>query len=31
MGWFAVDKRTGRVFDWDVAEMKLGQSIQARR
>jgi hypothetical protein len=31
MGWFAVDKRTGRVFDWDVAEMKLGQPVKSHR
>src|SRR3954447_12518405 len=29
MGWFAVEKRTGRVFEWDVAEMKLGQPISS--
>jgi hypothetical protein len=28
MGWFAVDKRTGRVFEWDVAEMKLGRPVE---
>jgi len=30
MGWFAVEKRTGRVFEWDVADMKLGKPIKAR-
>ena len=30
MGWFAVQKATGRVFDWDVGEQKLGPSIQPR-
>jgi len=29
MGWFAVDKRTGRVFEWDVTDMKLGKPIKA--
>jgi hypothetical protein len=27
MGWFAVHKRTGRVFEWDTAEMRLGRRI----
>ena len=27
MGWFAVQKRTGRVFEWDVAEMRLGPPV----
>ena len=27
MGWFAVEKRTGRVFEWDVADMKLGPPV----
>jgi hypothetical protein len=31
MGWFAVQKATGRVFEWDVAEDKLGPSIDLRR
>ena len=31
MGWFAVEKRTGRVFEWDVAEDKLGKLIKAHR
>jgi hypothetical protein len=31
MGWFAVEKRSGRVFAWDVAEMKLGQPLKIRR
>lgn len=29
MGWFAVEKRTGRVFEWDMAEMKLSQAIKS--
>jgi hypothetical protein len=29
MGWFAVEKETGRVFEWDMAEEKLGPSIAA--
>ena len=28
MGWFAVEKKTGRVFEWDVAEMELGKPIK---
>lgn len=28
MGWFAVEKRTGRVLEWDVAEDRLGQPIK---
>jgi hypothetical protein len=24
-GWFAVDRRTGVIYDWDVAEMRLGE------
>jgi hypothetical protein len=31
MGWFAVQKPTGRVFEWDVAEEKLGPSVKVRR
>lgn len=31
MGWFAVEKRTDRVFEWDVAEMKLGQPVGSYR
>ena len=31
MGWFAVEKRTGRVFEWDVAEMKLGKPVRPHR
>lgn len=31
MGWFAVQKSTGRVFEWDEAEEKLGASVKARR
>ena len=31
MGWFAVEKRTGRVFEWDVAEMKLGPPVKSHR
>jgi hypothetical protein len=27
MGWFAVQKATGRVFEWDVAEDKLGPPV----
>ena len=28
MGWFAIQKTTGRVFEWDVADMKLGRLIK---
>ena len=31
MGWFAVQKATGRVFEWDVGEDKLGRPIKAHR
>lgn len=27
MGWFAVEKATGRLFEWDVAEMRLGSPL----
>ncbi|WP_420477635.1 hypothetical protein [Brevundimonas sp. FT23028] len=27
MGWFAVNKRTGEVFEWDVTEEKPGRRI----
>jgi len=27
MGWFAVQSGTGRVFEWDVGEMRLGAPI----
>jgi len=27
MGWFAIQKTTGRVFEWDIAEWQLGQPI----
>ena len=27
MGWFAVQKSTGRVFEWDMAEDKLGRAV----
>ena len=27
MGWFAVKKAPGEVFDWDVAEWKVGQAV----
>lgn len=30
MGWFAVQKATGRVFEWNVAENKLGPPIASR-
>jgi hypothetical protein len=31
MGWFAIEKRTGRVFEWDIAEMKLGKPVKPHR
>jgi hypothetical protein len=31
MGWFAVQRATGRLFEWDVAEQRLGPSIGAGR
>ena len=31
MGWFAVHKATGRVFEWDVGEQKLGPPISPKR
>ena len=31
MGWFAVQRATGRVFEWDVAEDRLGPTISAGR
>lgn len=31
MGWFAVEKATGRLFEWDVGEQKLGPLVTANR
>lgn len=28
LGWFAVEKATGRVFDWDVAEDRPGVELR---
>jgi hypothetical protein len=28
IGWFAVQKRSGRVFEWDVAESGLGRPVE---
>lgn len=28
MGWFAVHKKSGRVFEWNIAEMKLGKPVE---
>lgn len=28
MGWFAVEKATGDVFEWDVADWKLGPDVR---
>ncbi len=30
LGWFAVRKSTGRVFEWDVADWRLGSPISQR-
>ena len=27
IGWYAVQKRTGRVFEWDVGESRLGAPV----
>ncbi len=31
MGWFAVDKVDGRLFAWDVGEMRVGQALGRAR
>ena len=31
MGWFAVQKKDGRVFEWDAADMKLGRPLTSHR
>lgn len=31
MGWFAVQKATGQVFEWDVVEDRLGQRVKVRQ
>lgn len=31
IGWFAVHKRSGRVFEWDVGEDRLGMELRRRR
>jgi hypothetical protein len=31
MGWFAVQKTTGHVFEWDMAEEKLGRPVTPHR
>ena len=31
MGWFAVQKATGRVFEWNMADEKLGPPITSAR
>ena len=30
IGWYAVQKRTGRVFEWDVGDWRLGAPITRR-
>ena len=29
MGWFAVSKTTGEVFEWDVAELRAGPRVKS--
>ncbi|WP_143007368.1 hypothetical protein [Brevundimonas sp. 374] len=31
LGWFAVQRSTGEVFDWDMAESKLGSPVTSRQ
>jgi len=31
MGWFAIHKKTGRIYEWDVGEQRLGPSLRRRR
>ena len=31
LGWFAVERANGRVFEWDVAEWRRGVEITVRR
>ncbi len=31
IGWFAVHKRTGRIFEWDVGEDRLGTELRPGR
>jgi hypothetical protein len=31
MGWYAIHKATGRVYEWDVGEWKLGPPLRQRR
>lgn len=31
IGWYAIQKTTGRVFEWDVAEWRLGFAISPLR
>lgn len=28
LGWFAVERATGRVFDWDVVDDRLGVGLR---
>jgi hypothetical protein len=30
IGWFAVRKRSGRIYEWDVPEMRLGPRVGSR-
>jgi len=27
VGWYAVDRRDGQIFEWDIAELKLGKRL----
>ena len=31
MGWYAVERRTHAVYEWDVAEMKMGPPLRKRQ
>lgn len=31
LGWFAVERKSGRVFDWKVGEWELGPEVRSRR
>ena len=30
MGWFAIERSSGRVFEWNVAEWELGAKVRTR-
>ena len=31
LGWFAIERSSGRVFEWNVWEWELGAEVRARR